>query len=184
MKLILFDLHGVLVHSQKGPHKRLSVRARPGLNALVDGLLDSGRFIVGIWTSAMAHNAWRVLQQAMEPRHLDCIDLFLCRKDCVRAPTREVPHATLKDLQTLWADPSRYGPWDARTTILVDDSDSKTVRQPQNAIIVPTFEKKDAHDDTVFVTLLKFLLEKVMPAKDVRAVLPLWERGPFAQGKM
>ena len=172
-KLILFDLHGVLVHTTKRPGKNLSVVVRPGLDALLDVLLcdkqTSHNFSVGIWTSAMEHNASVAINAAVAKRHREKISVFLCREDCVLCPTSEDRYATIKDLSHIWKN---GGGWDAKNTVLIDDTPEKGARQPRNVMVVPSFVGGDMkEEDRVFRSLRRFMIDVVMPSDDVRDVL-------------
>eukprot|EP00759_Apiculatamorpha_spiralis_P020451 PhF_6_TR25802/c0_g1_i1/m.36409 len=168
VKLIIFDMNGVMVNRKN----KASVVSRPGLVPFLQSM--GSQFALGVWTSAMAHNAKKALEAVLPPEIMSMFILVLTRDDCKPAPTPEDKYATEKNLEKVWANPSLYGVWGPHNTILVDDTPSKGSSCPQNILVVPTFDRKDKVSDDVFRELGRFLMEEVRGAEDVREAVKKW----------
>eukprot|EP00759_Apiculatamorpha_spiralis_P020453 PhF_6_TR25802/c0_g1_i3/m.36411 len=180
-KLIIFDLHGVLLDRQKrkgrNEHgvRRCSVVSRPHMLATLKSL--RAQYQIAVWTSSERHNAEEDLRLCFggeSDGYKAVISFVLTRTECTAAPTPEDKYATEKNLEKVWANPSLYGVWGPHNTILVDDTPSKGSSCPQNILVVPTFDRKNKDRDDVFRELGKFLSEEVRGAEDVREAVKKW----------
>jgi hypothetical protein len=95
---------------------------------------------------------------------------------------RTVPteRETFKDLELLWGEPGLG--FDARSTILVDDSPAKAVLQPANLLLLPAYDVGNTdlsfdRDDTLraladYLRALRSHMERCARAQSSAAVHP------------
>eukprot|EP00760_Papus_ankaliazontas_P032045 PhM_4_TR5595/c1_g1_i2/m.86088 len=176
-KLIILDMNGAMLYRRTA---QAGFTARPNLIPFLEEA--SKHFTLGVWTSATRPNAIKALESVL-PKHLlqpITSTMFLTREDCTYAPTEQNRHRTIKDLHHVWSEPEKFGgrAWGPENTLLIDDSLDKASRQPDNALIVPTFERVHKDTDTLYAQLLPFLLNVVVPATDVRKVVEKWHPAP------
>ena len=169
LKLLIFDLNGVLVDR---PKKGKNPVARPGLEQFLRSMF--ARFAVAIWTSAIEKNALECLQKVLSAELRHNIFLFLTRKHCTPYRTKSNPHGTVKDMGIIWRNQRIYGKWDEKSSLLFDDSPEKGIRHPRNIVVLPTFTKEKLDSDHILEDLSRFLLSEVLQTADVRHVSGHW----------
>ena len=171
--LLVFDLNGTLMFRSKHFSEKLinvknifsinslKVMLRPEIESFCEFIFDN--FDVAVWTSAMAHNAKKLVNETSKicpSFNQENLKFIYSRDKCTvtkwigeeyekrKAVSRNgyVKDLASKDLETVWKEFStEYGP---ENTILIDDSSEKIV-QPKNHILIPEFlnEKRCESDD-------------------------------------
>ncbi|KAJ3346908.1 hypothetical protein GGF32_007218 [Allomyces javanicus] len=187
--LVILDLNGCLLarpsreeqkHARDSPFemppriatvKKKPVYVRPHASEFAKFALCMPNVDVGVWTSAMPDNAARLAELALGKSVLDQL-LFLWGRDkCTLDATGDSPWATVKDLHKVYAAYPHYSP---ATTLIVEDSLFKCRLNPDNALLVPSWDLAGTHvpplDDHTLLDLGAYLrlLSRACPA-DVRA---------------
>lgn len=200
--LIVLDLNGTLMHRIGSQQLKLlhsrepplpppdnvlggkKIYYRPHLDRFLEFLF--ARFQVGTWTSALEKNAIHMVTSLI-PEHLRSqLKFNWTRERCTLVgPAKD--HASIKDLHKLWSDPiAQSNGWTYRNTILIDDTDDKAARNPQNALHLRAFDVTDPSldwegDGTLLVVenYLSGLLERWESTKGVRDVRRLLAEHPL-----
>ncbi|KAL6764191.1 hypothetical protein V8C86DRAFT_2477368 [Haematococcus lacustris] len=142
--LLLIDMNGVVCYRNEEPVRGVAadhyVRRkyfykRPGVEAFIDGLVDSRLFEVAVYSSVMRHNLLEGLQKIM-PRQLPRLAAVLDREMNKADPHGKEEWDTIRDMDKVWRVFSKY---DARNTILLDNEARKFCEHPDNGIVVPEF---------------------------------------------
>ena len=153
--LVLVDMNGTLVHRAKdaiaGAGKAHVVAngthyyAREHARDLVDFLLDARtatperrRAVLAFYTSMREVNAQPIAKYLCGGRAVDVYERSFNKAD----PTGENAWDTMRDLPSVWADPTKaaYG-FDASNTVVVDDTTRKMREYPGNVLVVPTYDE-------------------------------------------
>lgn len=159
----------------------IQVSKRPGLEDFLRWLQKRG-YQVSLYTAGT-----RKYVEALLPR-LDpegIVSQCLSREDCVPAPG--LPNVYLKDLRRVVTtstapDGSKTTePADLARTVLVDNNPLSFAMQPENGILVRDWlggTPEELPDDSEFerVKALLLQLEHSAPARDVREVLPMFQK--------
>lgn len=184
--LVILGLRGTLyerIHLSKVPvsmpgedlvvgmHK---IWYRPKMHETLVELREKGCDLA-VWTSALRRNSIPVVQ-TMFPDHEKLFRFVWSRENCTADLLRRaVPvdkddeHATMKDLRRVWRDFPEYTP--ART-ILVDDDPHKVRGNADNLLWLSTCIG-EKHCDEGMTILRNVVVDKLLPAPDVRDILPL-----------
>ncbi|KNE62187.1 hypothetical protein AMAG_07431 [Allomyces macrogynus ATCC 38327] len=151
--------------------KKKPVYVRPHASEFAKFALCMPNVDVAVWTSAMPDNAARLAELALGKPVLDQL-LFLWGRDmCTLDATGDSPWATVKDLRKVYAAYPHYSP---STTLIVEDSLFKCRLNPDNALLVPSWDLAGTHvpplDDHTLLDLGAYLrlLSRACPT-DVRA---------------
>lgn len=156
--LLVLDLNGTLI--LRGGSTSAYTN-RPFVGDFLRMALST--FHVMIWSSAQPQNVQRMLEHMMTPEQRSALRLVWARDSFGLSKhdySRKV--LTVKDLSLVWANAElqeRYGPFDQRNTLVVDDSVDKCRMQPFNHIHVTDFdaERKRAGTDRELVDLMAYL---------------------------
>ncbi|KAJ3372675.1 hypothetical protein GGF31_001700 [Allomyces arbusculus] len=187
--LVILDLNGCLLarpsreeqkHARDSPFempprlatvKKKPVYVRPHASEFAKFALCMPNVDIAVWTSAMPDNAARLAELALGKAVLDQL-LFLWGRDkCTLDATGDSPWATVKDLRKVYAAYPHYSP---STTLIVEDSLFKCRLNPDNALLVPSWDLAGTHvpplDDHTLLDLGAYLrlLSRACPT-DVRS---------------
>ena len=133
-----------------------SVWKRPGLDEFLQDVL--GNFTVAIWTSANARNAHKMVDAIMSPETKAQLLFVWSQEDCTvvertewkdgERPTKKQKRRFLKRLASVWEAFPQFG---ADDTLLIDDSEEKSVENPPGLLYCPktwTVLDEQCMDDT------------------------------------
>lgn len=126
-QLLILDLNGTLVSRNK---KNKSMYVRPYSKEFFDYAFEN--FTVMLWSSAQPHSV-KYMSRAFGTKNLEKVSLIWDRTRFGLSKidfNRKV--VTIKDLDRVWKEFD--GKYDSTNTVLLDDSEAKTVLQPYNAI--------------------------------------------------
>ncbi|KAI8096921.1 HAD-like domain-containing protein [Halteromyces radiatus] len=143
-QLLILDLNGTLVSRTKGSH---SLYSRPYLEPFLDYIFDN--FSVMVWSSATYKNVDKMCE--IFGKHRKNLILIWTRSNFGLSEAdynRKV--ITIKDLELVWKELPKYN---AKNTILMDDSPEKTILQPYNHCVIsefnhlsPSFKKRGENE--------------------------------------
>ncbi len=156
--LIVLDLNGVLLEST---HKRKEgyrydfrarhkyVYFRPGMFRFLKFLKDHPMIRVAVWTSCIGVNADAIVNRVFSDIPLE---FRYSREQCEEVPGPGF--GTIKDLTRVWKE---FPSWNETNTIMIDDSEEKITRQPDNLLRVSEFIVERHLNDTVLFQVEKNL---------------------------
>ncbi|KAJ2415380.1 hypothetical protein GGI10_001743 [Coemansia sp. RSA 2530] len=174
-QLIVLDLNGTLIkRSSRNPDKTRTGYARPHLSSFLKFLLDN--FAVMIWSSAQpfsVNNMLQVFMKQQQSRFVRVWDRRFCgldgpyygkaqtTKDLLKITNgyslADSPHKNVYETYKGYKGiaPEMKGHWTLENIVLVDDSETKAVRQKENHVHVSTFE--DLRHDEELLKLHRYL---------------------------
>ncbi len=175
-KLIVVDLNGVLVRKfrQSGPEYD-AVRVGPNLclvspavDILTQFCADNGYTCV-VWSSSMIRTIKAIMSAAVghPETFVHAFDRTLCETDTEnpRIGADGTNVAVIKDLAPVWKSMRAVG-WDVGpdTTLILDDDAAKVRRNPECAVIVPSYDPPDVrrserYDEEYAAAFRRVLLE-------------------------
>lgn len=178
--LILLDMNGTLLLRLKGKlaglrpdltHAGLNYYFRAGVCDLVSMLLDHPRVVLAFYTSMRESNALpAVLQISGGRKRVEIYDRDFNKKD-------EWDGAkdwdTVRDMHKIWTTKGRAGyGFNARNTVMVDDSSRKMRQFPGNLVLIPEFKRQEHYKDGTMDRLSTYLSSLLsQTGDDVRPLL-------------
>lgn len=162
--LVVLDLNGTLLHSAvrplSAPERAYDVQARkkflyfrPGLKEFLQRLYAMAD--VGVWTSAIRANADAIVDAVWTACELPPPLFVMSREQCELVPGPG--YRSIKDLRMIWRSFPAYS---QHNTIILDDTDSKVQRQPQNLLRVPEYNCTE-EDSVLLHTVLPSLQQRI-----------------------
>jgi alpha-tubulin suppressor-like RCC1 family protein len=146
-QLLVLDLNGVLID-------KASWTARPYLEEFLEFVFK--HFDVMVWSSGQPHTVKRMLDTFFGPYKTQLVKTWTRDNFELTPEEYNSKCLTVKDLDKVWADcDGRYG---AHNTILIDDSEEKAQKQPNNLVLALTFEPRQADVDRELEYLREHLL--------------------------
>ncbi|KAK7244985.1 hypothetical protein RIF29_39814 [Crotalaria pallida] len=194
-KLLVISINGLLlyrdrpsqmrnIHKYRRPdayYSLYSVFLRPFSEDFMKFCLE--RFEVGIWSSAREHNAYTTLNYAIGS--LKSKLLFVWdQKDCTdtgfMSLENEDKRLFFKDLNKVFQDVKKGGPYTESNTLMIDDTPYKTFLNPPNtAIFLEPYDPLNKNDSALDPKgELCSYLEGVAAAQDVQSYV---KENPFGQ---
>ena len=155
--LVILDLNGTLCSTSFRTCKSTRTRPydgqarkkyywlRPGLQAFLDGLFQSG-VQVAVWTSCPARNAEPLTRAVFGP-YYERLAFVYGREQCTLV--QDGNYGSQKNLLRVWR---AYPQFHAGNTVLVDDSLEKVV-QHANYIPIAEYTMEVEHDDALATCL-------------------------------
>jgi hypothetical protein len=199
--LIIFDLNGTLISrvSRQLEKKLAKVNPfcpgyydfmfektqcylRPHWEKFLEQIESNPNISIGIWTSAQKKNADGMTSNLFS-NHNKPIEFILDRSHCLNAPMNIKTNNVIKDLNWLFQDEtlSKSGKWNAKNTIIVDDTSTKAKRNPRNLLLIDEYtvldKTFDCKNDIELLKLLAWvekLEERMGDCGDIRTVIELF----------
>ncbi|XP_057444839.1 uncharacterized protein LOC130737086 [Lotus japonicus] len=146
-KLLILDINGVLADVVYGCRYRISrepdlifgknhlVFVRQHCREFLKFCFE--KFVVAIWSSKMSDNVEKLVEflfQDMKGKLLFCWDHSYCTSSGVHAPTQLSKEMVFKDLNKVW---DQFDDYNAKNTLLVDDSPYKALLNPPHTAVFP-----------------------------------------------
>jgi hypothetical protein len=183
MTLIHSVPYAICRHSQPRDERHLSddnklvIYKRPHANALLNYLLTTEGYYVGVFSAGTRDWVDYVLQRVFQIP-LRSFYFISAQENCTRTPNRAYPNCIQlhKDLNPVWNDTTSTDlGLTRRSTIMVDDRRDGVIMQPRNALFVTPFNVLDDplyYADDVFCQILLQLQTEVepgiFPQRDIR----------------